>query len=35
MSVSYSDISVRAVSRIGFTTYHAMGTGVAAWMEVS
>ena len=34
MSVSSSGISVRAVSARCFTTCHAMGTVVAAWVEV-
>ena len=34
MSVSPSGISVRAVSARCFTTCHAMGTVVAAWVEV-
>ena len=34
MSVSLCGIFVRAVSTRCFTTYHAMGTVVAAWVEV-
>ena len=34
MSVSLCGIFVRAVSARCFTTYHAMGTVVAAWVEV-